>query len=466
NIVGVVLACNNYDVIDLGVMVPADKILDAALEQGVDMIGLSGLITPSLDEMVYVAREMERRGMKIPLLIGGATTSRVHTAVKIAPRYSGAVVHVNDASRSVPVASALLSMEQSPAFILKTADEYARLRDQHALGQQESKFISLAEARSNRFPADWSLVPKEQPRTMGVQVLNNVPLSEIAKCIDWTPFFHAWEMKGSYPRILSDPERGEEARKLFADAQHMLSQIVEGEWLQPRAVFGVFPANAVGDDILFFGDEERKDPVVVLHTLRQQTRKPAGEFNIALSDFVAPKDSGISDYVGLFALSTGHGINSKLQEFEAQHDDYASIMLKALADRLAEAFAEYLHREVRTRFWAYAADESLDGEALIREEYQGIRPAPGYPAQPDHNEKYSIWSLLQVEKNTGIELTESLAMVPTAAVCGLYLAHPQAKYFGLGRIRKDQVEDYARRKNMPMPDAEKWLGPALGYEVE
>ena len=466
NIVGVVLACNNYDVIDMGVMVPADKILDAAVEQGVDMVGLSGLITPSLDEMVYVAKEMERRGMKIPLLIGGATTSKVHTAVKIAPRYSGAVVHVNDASRSVPVASSLLSQEQSPAFILKTAEEYARLREQHALGQQDSKFISLAEARSNHFPADWSRVQQEKPRALGVQVLNSVPLSEIATCIDWTPFFHAWEMKGSYPRILSDPERGEEARKLLADAQHMLKQIIDGRWLEPRAVFGLYPANSVGDDILVFADENREDSVVVLHTLRQQTRKPAGEYNIALSDFVAPRESGIRDYVGMFALSTGHGIDSKLQEFESQHDDYAAIMLKALADRLAEAFAEYLHREVRTTYWAYAPAESLDGEALIREEYEGIRPAPGYPAQPDHTEKHSIWSLLQVDKHTGIELTESLAMVPTAAVCGLYLAHPEAKYFGLGRIRKDQVEDYARRKNMPLADAEKWLGPALGYEVD
>ena len=464
NIVGVVLACNNYDVVDIGVMVPADKILAAAREHDADIIGLSGLITPSLDEMVHVAKEMERLKFDIPLLIGGATTSKVHTAVKIAPHYSHPVIHVNDASRSVPVASSLLSKDQRQELIDRTNEEYDRLRKQHAGAQAQNKFIPLAEARANGWPVDWSATDVKSPLKPGVTVLNNYSIAELAEYIDWTPFFHSWEMKGSYPKILSDPERGVEATKLFNDAKAMLERIIAEKWISAHAVIGLFPANAEGDDILVFSDDSRTSVKARLHTLRQQTRKPQGQFNLALADFTAPVGTNVKDYIGAFAVTAGAGIDEHVARFEAAHDDYNAIMLKAIADRLAEAFAERLHQRVRKEFWGYASDETFSNAELIKEEYAGIRPAPGYPAQPDHTEKLTIWSLLDVEKNTGITLTESMAMMPTAAVSGLYFAHPASQYFGLGKIQRDQVEDYAKRKGMSLEETERWLGPVLGYE--
>lgn len=464
NIVGVVLACNNYDVVDLGVMVPADKILDAAIEHQADIIGLSGLITPSLDEMVHVAKEMERRKFDIPLLIGGATTSKVHTAVKIAPHYSHPVIHVNDASRSVPVASSLLSKDQRKEITERTNEEYDRLRKQHAGAQAQNKFISINEARTNAWPSDWNAVKAKAPVKPGVTVLEDYPLAELIPYIDWTPFFHSWEMKGSYPKILKDPERGVEAKKLFNEAQEMLRKIIDEKWLQANGVIGLFPANAIGDDILVYEDDTRKKVRATFHTLRQQTKKPEGQSNIALSDFIAPQSSGIKDYIGTFAVTTGIGIDEHVARFEANHDDYNAILLKALADRLAEAFAERLHQRVRKEFWGYASDETLSNDELIKEEYDGIRPAPGYPAQPDHTEKLTIWNLLDTDTTAGITLTESLAMVPTAAVSGLYFSHPASQYFGLGKIQRDQVEDYAKRKGMSIDETERWLGPVLGYE--
>lgn len=464
NIVGVVLACNNYDVIDLGVMVSADKILAAAKEHEVDVIGLSGLITPSLDEMVHVAKEMERQKFDIPLLIGGATTSKVHTAVKIAPHYSHPVIHVNDASRSVPVVSSLLSKDQKQELTDRTNEEYDRLRKQHAGAQAANKFISIEEARKNAWPSDWSKVDVRTPVKTGVTVLKDYSIAELAEYIDWTPFFHSWEMKGSYPKIFSDPERGVEAKKLFDDAQNMLKQIIDEKWIQANGVIGLFPANADGDDIIVFSNEERKTKRAVFHTLRQQTKKPAGQYNMALSDFVAPLSSNVKDYIGTFAVACGEGIDKHVAAFEANHDDYSAIMLKALADRLAEAFAERLHQRVRKEFWGYAAEEHFANDELIKEEYTGIRPAPGYPAQPDHTEKNTIWDLLDVKKNAGITLTESLAMVPTAAVSGLYFSHPASQYFGIGKIQRDQVEEYAQRKGMSIDEVERWLSPALGYE--
>ena len=457
NIVGVVLACNNYEIIDLGVMVSADKILSEAQKHNVDVIGLSGLITPSLDEMVHVAKEMERLGFKIPLLIGGATTSKVHTAVKIAQNYSGPVVHVNDASKSVPVASSLISDELRKVFMDELNKDYERVREQNKNAQSQNKFVSIEEARANKFAIDWKATNIATPKHIGTQVFNHYSLAEIAEYIDWTPFFHSWELKGSYPKILTDAERGAEASKLFNDAQNMLQQIIKEKWLQANAVIGIFPANAVGDDIHVTANGN----TVVFHTLRQQTKKPAGQFNVALSDFIAPQ--GTQDYIGTFALTTGIGIDAHVARFEADHDDYNAIMLKALADRLAEAFAELMHKKVRREIWGYAADENLKNEELIKEEYAGIRPAPGYPAQPEHTEKLTIWNLLEVEKNTGMQLTESMAMIPTAAVSGLYFAHPQSHYFGLGKIQKDQVSDYAKRKGITTADAERWLGPALAY---
>jgi 5-methyltetrahydrofolate--homocysteine methyltransferase len=464
NIVGVVLACNNYDVVDIGVMVPADKILAAAREHDADIIGLSGLITPSLDEMVHVAKEMERLKFDIPLLIGGATTSKVHTAVKIAPYYSHPVIHVNDASRSVPVASSLLSKDQRQELIDRTNEEYDRLRKQHAGAQAQNKFIPLSEAQSNGWPVDWSATDVKAPLKPGVTALNNYSIAELAEYIDWTPFFHSWEMKGSYPKILSDPERGVEATKLFNDAKAMLERIITEKWISAHAVIGLFPANAEGDDILVYSDDSRTSVKARFHTLRQQTRKPQGQFNLALADFTAPIDTNVKDYIGAFAVTAGAGIDEHVARFEAAHDDYNAIMLKAIADRLAEAFAERLHQRVRKEFWGYAADETFSNAELIKEEYAGIRPAPGYPAQPDHTEKLTIWSLLDVEKNTGITLTESMAMMPTAAVSGLYFAHPASQYFGLGKIQRDQVEDYAKRKGMSLEETERWLGPVLGYE--
>lgn len=604
NIVGVVLACNNYEIIDLGVMVSCDKILEEAKKNNVDVIGLSGLITPSLDEMVHVAKEMERLQFKTPLLIGGATTSKVHTAVKIAQNYSGPVVHVNDASKSVPVASSLISEELRAAFMLEVDKDYTRVREQNKNAQSQNKYISIEEARANKFPVDWTKTKAAEPSFTGNKVFSEYDLKEISEYIDWTPFFHSWELKGSYPKIFNDPERGAEAKKLYDDAQKMLKQIIDEKWLKANAVIGIYPANAVGDDIEVYEDEAGTKVKTHFHTLRQQTKKPAGQFNIALSDFVRPlsnsprrgegfksselnstnkidwhlnidnakrhrsnptkaekiiwdllrakqtdykfrrqhlidkyivdfvclekkliveidgkyheqikeqddlrtgvleslgykvirftneevisqpesvikkiKDECLAvstlspvgragegpDYIGVFALTTGIGIDEHVARFEKDHDDYSAIMLKALADRLAEAFAELMHKKVRTEFWGYAKDENLKNEELIKEEYAGIRPAPGYPAQPDHTEKETIWKLLDVEKNTGMILTESMAMVPTAAVSGLYFAHPESHYFGIGKIAKDQVEDYAKRKDMSLEKIERWLGPNLSY---
>lgn len=458
NIVGVVLACNNYEIIDLGVMVSSDKILEEAKKHNVDVIGLSGLITPSLDEMVHVAKEMERREFKTPLLIGGATTSKVHTAVKISQNYSGPVVHVNDASKSVPVASSLISDELRGDFMKSIAAEYDRVRDQHKNAQAQNKFISLEAAQSNSYKIDWEKSASRIPSFTGNKVIDHFDMAVLEPYIDWTPFFHSWELKGSYPKILQDETRGEEARKLFADAQKMLKQLIAEKWLTAKAVIGIYPANAVGDDIeVYEGDKS----IACFHTLRQQTLKPAGQANVALSDFIAPK--GKQDFIGAFALSTGIGIDEHVARFEKAHDDYSAILLKALADRLAEAFAEYLHQQVRKEYWGFAKNENLSNEELIKEKYDGIRPAPGYPAQPDHTEKPIIWQLLDVEKNTGIHLTESMAMVPTAAVSGLYFSHPEAHYFGIGKIQKDQVADYAKRKGMSLEEIERWLGPNLAY---
>jgi len=474
NIVGVVLACNNYEIIDLGVMVSCDKILEEAKKHNVDVIGLSGLITPSLDEMVHVAKEMERLNFKTPLLIGGATTSKVHTAVKIAQNYSGPVVHVNDASKSVPVASSLISEELRDAFMAEVNKDYERVREQNKNAQSQNKFLSLAEARENKFPIDWSKQEIVKPSFTGTKVFNNYDLNEIAEYIDWTPFFHSWEMKGSYPKILTDATRGKEATKLFNDAQAMLKKIISEKWLEARAVIGIYPANTVNEDDIAVYDKNKQ--IATLHTIRQQSKKPAGQYNVALSDFVKPKSlapeavtealevlEGSNDFVGAFALTTGIGIDAHVARFEADHDDYSAIMLKALADRLAEAFAELMHKKVRKEYWGYAKDENLKNEDLIKEEYAGIRPAPGYPAQPDHTEKLTLWKLLDVEKNTGIILTDSLAMVPTAAVSGFYIGSKDSHYFGTGKINQEQVADYAKRKNMTLTEAEKWLGPILSY---
>ena len=464
NIVGVVLQCNNYDVIDLGVMVPAAKILETAIREHVDLIGLSGLITPSLEEMAFIAAEMTREGFVVPLLIGGATTSKVHTAVKIAPQYSGSVVHVLDASRAVGVASALLSDTQRDDFMRDTATEYQAVREQRAARQKEAKRQPFAAARANKPVIDWSLVPP-RPTFTGVRVFDDVPLGELVPRVDWTPFFQTWELAGHYPAILEDEKVGAAARNLFADAQVMLRRVVEERWLQARAVVGFFPANSDGaEDIVLFTDESRQTVRATIHTIRQQMVKGDGRPNYALADFVAPRDTGVADWFGTFAVTTGIGLAAKVAEFEAQHDDYNSIMVKALADRLAEAFAERMHERVRTELWGYAPNEHLDNKALIHEEYQGIRPAPGYPACPDHTEKKTLFELLDPAARVGITLTESFAMLPTAAVSGFYFWHPQSQYFGVGKIEKDQVEDYAARKGMDLATAERWLAPILNYD--
>ncbi|MCW8812467.1 MAG: methionine synthase [Chlorobium sp.] len=466
NIVGVVLGCNNYNVIDLGVMVHTEKILQTAIDEKVDVIGLSGLITPSLDEMVHVAKEMERRGMSLPLLIGGATTSRVHTAVKIAPNYSGPVFHVLDASRSVPVVSNLLNENESERikFIDSYKKEYVNLREDYAKRKLEKNNISLEQARENRLKIDWTKSQVKKPSKLGVTVLNNYSLSKLRNYIDWTPFFMTWELKGKYPVIFEDKNVGAEAKKLFNDANKLLDKIVNERLLTANGVVGLFPANSVGvDDIEIYTDESRNGVKRVLHTIRQQMQKSKGEPNIALADFIAPKESGVEDYIGMFAVTTGLGIEKLLEKFEKEHDDYNSIMIKALADRLAEAFAEHLHELVRKEYWRYASGEKFANEDLIKEKYIGIRPAPGYPAQPDHTEKPIIFSLLDAKKNTGIKLTESMAMYPAASVSGLYFSHPKSKYFTVGKIGKDQVLDYHRRKGMSVEEVEKWLSPILNY---
>ncbi len=465
NIVGVVLQCNNYEIIDLGVMIPADNIIDAAEQHGVDIIGLSGLITPSLDEMVHVAKEMQRRGLTQPLLIGGATTSKAHTAVKIEPQYTGPVVHVPDASRAVGVASSLLSAEQRESYAASVRTEYAQVRRRRAGKDGGRNLAPITEARANPTPIDWTSYTPPAPAHPGVQVLDDIDLAEIADYIDWTFFFHAWQLKGRYPRILDDATKGAEARKLFDDAQVMLRHIIDGKCLGAKAVLGLFPANTVGDDIELYRDESREQVLITLHNLRKQARQPSGKYNECVSDYVAPKTSGVADWIGCFACTAGIGIDAKLAEYEAEHDDYQAIMLKVLADRLAEALTEWLHRKVRREFWGYAAGEDLDKDALIAERYRGIRPAVGYPACPDHSEKDLLWDLLDVQARTGIWLTESKAMVPAAAVSGLYFSHPDARYFAVGKIAKDQVEDYARRKAMDLAEVERWLAPNLAYET-
>jgi len=466
NIVGVVLACNNFDIVDLGVMVPLEKILDEAQAQKVDIIGLSGLITPSLDEMVYVAQAMKKRGLKTPLLIGGATTSRLHTAVKIAPAYDGPVVHVNDASRSVGVAAGLLG-SGAGAYARAVADDYAALRTDYAGRQREKSYLTIEAARENGFKSDWSTVPITKPTFLGTRVLDDYDLAELARYIDWTPFFHTWELKGRYPRILEDENLGEAATRLFEDAQAMLRKIIAGKLLQARAVLGFWPANTVDyDTIEIYADEQREQVTTNFFTLRQQGEKGPKIPNLAFSDFLAPKASGRADYIGGFAVTAGIGIEKLLEQFEAEHDDYSSIMVKALADRLAEAFAERLHERVRREFWAYAPDEQLNGDDLIQEKYRGVRPAPGYPGCPDHTEKITLFQLLEAESKSGITLTENLAMYPAASVSGLYYAHPDARYFGLGRIARDQVADIARRKNMEVAELERWLMPNLNYEPQ
>ncbi|MDH5423465.1 MAG: methionine synthase [Gammaproteobacteria bacterium] len=462
NIVGVVLQCNNYEVLDIGVMVPAEKILKTAKDEGCDMIGLSGLITPSLDEMVHIAKEMQRQNFSLPMMIGGATTSKIHTAVKIEPNYEHPVVYVADASRAVGVAGKLLS-DQRDGYHAEVRADYAAMREARSARQSKKKSFSLSEARENKYQCDWENYRATRPAFLGLKTFENYPLAELVDYIDWTPFFQSWELAGRYPKLLDDEKIGVEAKKLFADAQAMLKQIVDEKWLSARAVIGFFPVNMINDDdIEVYANDERKEVQTVLHHIRQQMAKPRGKHNMCLADFVAPK--GQPDYIGGFAVTAGIGIDAKVAEFEADHDDYNSIMLKALADRLAEAFAECMHKRVRTEFWAYAKDEQLDNDALIKESYDGIRPAPGYPACPDHTEKSTLWKMLEPEKNAGITITESFAMLPTAAVSGWYFANPESSYFGTGKIGRDQVADYARRKSMSLAEVERWLAPVLDYD--
>jgi len=465
NIVGVVLQCNNYEVIDLGVMVPAQKILDTAKERKVDIIGLSGLITPSLDEMCHVAAEMEREGFDLPLLIGGATTSRVHTAVKISPNYHRSqAIYVTDASRAVGVVSSLMSKEERPKVIARMREDYARMAETHARGRVEKARTSIADARVNRLKLDWQTYAPPKPTFLGTHSFRGYDLAELARYIDWTPFFQAWELKGAYPRILQDDKYGEAARHLFDDARAMLKQLVEEKWLKANAVVGFWPTNSVGDDIEIYADESRTRKIATLHTLRQQMAREGDKANLALADFVAPKESGVADYIGGFAVTAGIGEEDMARRFERANDDYSKIMVKALADRLAEAFAEALHEKVRHQLWAYAPGEKLSNEQLIAEDYAGIRPAPGYPAQPDHTEKRTLFKLLDAEKATGLKLTESCAMWPAAAVSGLYFSHPDSRYFGVGKIGRDQVQDYAARKGWSLDEGERWLAPILNYD--
>jgi 5-methyltetrahydrofolate--homocysteine methyltransferase len=460
NIVGVVLQCNNYEVIDLGVMVPADRILDEAVANGVDMIGLSGLITPSLDEMAFVASEMQRRGMTLPLLIGGATTSKTHTAVKIEPRYDGCVTYVLDASRAVGVVSGLLSPSERDRLMAETRADYIKVREQFERGQQDKVRTPIEQARANRLTLPEKALPA--PAFIGTRTFVDYDLAELARHIDWTPFFQSWELAGRYPAILTDEVVGEAASDLFNDAKAMLAKIIDEKWFEARGVIGFWPANSDGDDIVLWADHDHPTELARFHTLRQQMGKSGGRPNVALSDFVHAM-GGPHDWIGAFAVTAGHGEKERAEAFKAAGDDYSSIMVSALADRLAEAFAEALHRRVRTEFWPYAADEPWDLDAMIEEKYQGIRPAPGYPAQPDHTEKATLFRLLDATKNTGLELTESYAMFPTAAVSGLYFGHADSHYFGVGKIDRDQVEDYARRKGWDVATAERWLSPILSY---
>jgi 5-methyltetrahydrofolate--homocysteine methyltransferase len=467
NIVAVVLACNNFEIIDLGVMVPPEKIIEAAIRENVDIIGLSGLITPSLDEMVYLAKEMDKLNIKIPIMIGGATTSRAHTAVKIAPEYKETVVHVNDASRAVTVATNLLQPETKIAYAKTVREDYDHLREGYLNRSREKNFLSITEARKNKLQLDWKNYNPTKPNFIGTKTVE-VELSELVAFIDWTPFFQSWELFGKYPAILTDEIVGKQATDLFDDAQKMLQQIVSEKWLTAKGILGIFPANTINDDDIIIGTDVACISTDVacnvstaFITLRQQSQKTAGAPNIALADFIAPKESGIQDYIGCFCVTTGFGVDEKASEFEKQLDDYNSILVKALGDRLAEAFAEYLHLKVRKEIWGYASDEKLSNDDLIKENYTGIRPAPGYPACPDHLEKPTIWKLLDVEEKIGVKLTESMAMWPASSVSGYYFAHPESKYFGLGKIKKDQVEDYAKRRNISLEMAMKWLSPNI-----
>lgn len=457
NIVSVVLACNNFEIIDLGVMVPPEKIIETAVKENVDIIGLSGLITPSLDEMVYLAKEMDKLNIKIPVMIGGATTSRAHTAVKIAPEYKETVVHVNDASRAVTVATNLLQPDTKVTYAKSLREEYDSLREGYLNRSREKNFLSIQEARKNKFKIDWDTFEPVKPNFIGTKTIE-VELSELVPFIDWTPFFQSWELYGKFPAILTDEIVGEQATHLFEDAQKMLTQIVLEKWFTAKGILGIFPANTINDDDI---EVKLPDSNFQLLTLRQQSQKTVGAPNIALADFIAPKEIGKQDYIGCFCVSTGFGVDEKASEFEKQLDDYNSILVKALGDRLAEAFAEYLHLKVRKEIWGYASDEVLSNDELIKEQYKGIRPAPGYPACPDHLEKPTIWKLLNVEQEIGVKLTESMAMWPASSVSGYYFANPESKYFGLGKIKKDQLEDYAKRRNISIELAEKWLSPNL-----
>jgi 5-methyltetrahydrofolate--homocysteine methyltransferase len=464
NIVGVVLACNNYEIIDLGVMVPPQKILEVARAENVDIIGLSGLITPSLDEMAHMAAEMEREGFDLPLLIGGATTSRVHTAVKIAPRYTnGQAIYVTDASRAVGVVGQLLSPAMKPAYVESIRAEYVEVAKRHERDELAKQRLPLAAARANALRVDWSGYQVNAPQFLGPRIIEDWDLAEIARYIDWTPFFQAWELKGVYPRILDDEKQGEAARQLFADAQEMLARIIEGNWFRPRAVVGFWPANTVGDDIRLFTAEDRAETLATFYTLRQQTTKREGRPNVALSDFVAPM--GTPDYLGGFVVTAGPEESEIAARYERANDDYGAIMVKALADRYAEAMAEMLHERVRKNLWGYAPEENYQPQELVGEPYRGIRPAPGYPAQPDHTEKLTLFRLLDAEAATGVQLTESMAMWPGSSVSGRYIGHPDAYYFGVAKVERDQVQDYARRKGMDVVQVERWLAPILNYSV-
>jgi len=466
NIVGVVLQCNNYEIVDLGVMVSCEDILRVAKEENVDIIGLSGLITPSLDEMVHVGKEMKRQGFELPILIGGATTSKAHTAVKIEPQYDHPVVYVSNASRAVSVVSNLLSEEHKATFFADTKEEYERVRIRHYKKGPRSSLISIENARTNSTPISFDNYTPKKPNKLGVTVLDDLDLNEVRKYIDWTPFFMTWQLSGKYPLILKHDVIGTEATNLFNDANAMLDDVINNKKIMAKAVFGLFPANSDVDDIEVYNDETRSTVLMKLHQLRQQSKKPAGQFNRCLSDYVADKHSGIEDYIGAFAVSSGFGVDDLVKVYDADHDAYNSILLKAVADRLAEASAEYLHEKIRKEYWGYAADEKLNNDALIRESYQGIRPAPGYPACPEHTEKGLLWELLNVSENIGMELTSSYAMWPGAAVSGWYFAHPESKYFAVAKLAKDQVLDYAARKGMTVEQAERWLSANLDYEPE
>jgi len=459
NIVSVVLGCNNYEIVDLGVMVPPEKIIETAVKENVDIIGLSGLITPSLDEMVYVSKELEKQNIEIPLIIGGATTSRAHSAVKIAPNYSNTVVHINDASRAVTVVGNLLKKE-SVIYKNQIREDYNKFREQFLKRGKKKEFLSIEEARKNKFKIDWKSTEIKRPKQLGIQIINEFDITKLEDYIDWSPFFRSWDLHGRFPDVLNDNVVGKQATELFNDAQKLLKQVFQERLLEAKAVFGLFPANSINDDDIALYDESGN----VMHsflTLRQQSKKAMGKPNIALADFIAPKESNKQDYIGGFCVSTGFGTQKLAAQYEENHDDYNSIMIKALADRLAEAFAEYLHKEVRTKHWSYDLDEDLSNEELIKENYKGIRPAPGYPACPDHLEKNTIWYLLKVEENIGVKLTDSLAMWPAASVSGYYFGNSEARYFGLGKIKRDQVKDYAKRRNISEDEAKKWLNPNI-----